>query len=114
MGNENAKEKLFYENVVSEIDREIKSGSLKGLGITKSEKSIYVGFYKAGEKIMGINKSKNFKCFSHHPKAREIKAEGLEAISDKFAKQKHYGKVTAIYTGASLTIPIQLLALHQN
>lgn len=112
MENQQAQPKAFWENVVANLDKEIKTGTLKGLGITKQEKSIYIGYYKGGEKIMGINKSKNFKCFSHNAKAREIKVDGLEAITDKVAKQKHYGKVTAIYTGASLDIPTQLLKLY--
>lgn len=114
MENKNQKEnqtpKVHYQTVVEHIDKAIEAGELPG--IQKKEVSIYIGYYKDGNKICGINKSKNYKFFAFHPKARELKVDNLTPVSDKEAKQKHYGKVTAIYTGASLEVPIQLLKYH--
>lgn len=104
------KDTPFYMSVVNHIDKAIEDGTLAG--IQKKEVSIYIGYYKDGNKICGINKSKNYKFFAFHPEARQLKIDNLTPVSDKEAKQKHYGKVTAIYTGASLEVPVQILKMH--
>lgn len=98
-----------YVTVIEAVDKAIASGELKGL--QKADKSIYVGYYKDGRKVCGINKSKKPAFFFHNenvgPKLGKV--EGLEIITKEVAKKKHYGSVKALYTGSDAKVVIDAL-----
>lgn len=100
----------LYMEAINAVDAAIKDGKLPG--VQKKEVSIYVGYYKDGVKLCGINKSKKFQSFFRSEKpGQTLKVEGIKSITKEEAKKNHYGSIRTVYAGNDPKVVVECLKL---